>query len=224
MRLNNIHGFNLNPTEMHHIQDSLRIGVVYSPLLKEPDILSGFDVSYGREYAVAVLATFNSKLEILELVSHVAKPTFEYVPGLLSFRELPFFLELWKKATVEPDMVMFDGNGVMHERRMGEATHASFFIGKPTIGVAKTYYTGDFAEVGSKVGNYELIKESGIVIGAAVRTMKKANPLFVSVGNFITLSECINLVLRYPARHSKLCEITRYADFYSRKLLSNYNL
>lgn len=220
MDYNPIHGFGQSEPEMLAMQSSLASQVSFAPSVKPFNVVSGFDISYGKEYAVAALVTADKAMNCLETTYVVGKPTFDYASGLLAFRELPLFLEVWKKATVEPDVVVFDGNGVMHERRLGVASHASFFIQKPTIGVAKTYHLGSFDPVGLKVGDYSLIVDKGAVVGAAVRTCKGANPVFVSVGNGLSLEQSIDLIVTNPAYKSKQFKLTLMADHVSRKILA----
>lgn len=100
-----------------------------------------------KEYGVAYLVVIDRKnLQIVEEVSFHNEIRVPYLPGFLAFRELPLILEAVKLLKIKPDLYMFDGNGYLHPRHMGIATHASFFLGKPTIGVAKNYYHIEGAE------------------------------------------------------------------------------
>lgn len=152
------------------------------------------------------------------MVHHQEKVPFEYVPGFLAFRELPVFLHAWEKLSTEPDLVFFDGNGILHPERVGIATHASFFIDKPTIGVAKNPFIGEFEEPTPEQGSHSPIFDQGEVIGAVVRTQTRVKPVYVSVGNRIDLAGAIRLVMHYVGKESRVPEIIRQADQETRKL------
>lgn len=115
---------------------------------------------------------------------------------------------------------MFDGNGYLHLNRMGIATHASFYLKKPCIGVAKKYYIingEDFVMPENYVGATTDIVDNNEVIGVAMRSMKNCNPIFVSCGNYITLDECKEIVLKTLTKKSRIPVPTRFADIETHK-------
>ncbi|SKC04452.1 Endonuclease V [Lysinibacillus sp. AC-3] len=127
-----------------------------------------------------------------------------------------------------PDLYMFDGNGYLHNRHMGIATHASFFLEKPTIGVAKTYYkieNTDFIMPKNIAGAFTDIVIAGVVYGRALRSRKDVKPIFVSCGNEIDLDTAINMTMHFIEKDSRLPIPTRYADLathQARKLQRDY--
>lgn len=140
---------------------------------------------------------------------------------MLAFRELPLFLGALQKLTLRPDVFVFDGNGVLHERMMGVATHASLFVGRPTIGVAKTFYSVEkarFAMPGSGAGAATPIVVGGACLGTALRSRENVKPIFVSPGNYIDLETAVRLVLSLVTAESRLPVPTRLADLATHRL------
>lgn len=219
MKFNNIHNFKLSQPEMKSIQGLLWAKIKVQKLTHESEAISGFDIAFTAQQAIGVIVTLNVKtLEVIEQQSSIVENTFEYIPGLLAFRELPVFLDVWSKLEIEPDIVCFDGHGLNHPRRMGLATHASFFIEKPTIGIAKKPFIGTFQQPAMKKGNFEYIREDDEIIGAIVRSKDDVKPIFVSIGNFITLKEAIEITLELSTNISKLPVMMRLADLEGRVL------
>ena len=214
MRYEAVHGFDdLRTERMRAIQEGLRERIVTRKLPKTPRIASGVDLAYAGDKAVCVIVTMEiESLEILEEVSVVADVGLPYIPGYLAFRELPPFLKAWNKATVEPDVVFFDGQGQLHPRRMGIATHASFFIGKPTVGVAKSHLFGSYEEPSMEAGSLSSVYDGGEIIGAVLRSRANVRPIFVSAGNAVTLEEAVELTMRFVTPRSRIPLITGIAD------------
>lgn len=225
MKIHAIHSFPLTKQDMQRVQQNLQKKVQICPFRGPLHYVAGVDLAYGETKAAAVIVVmdYHSK-KVLETVHHIANIDQEYLPGFLAFRELPPFLQAWKKLTLSPDLVFFDGNGLLHPQRMGLATHASFFIDRPTIGVAKSPFIGTFTEPGPEQGNYTYIEDQGEIIGAVLRTQTGVRPVYVSVGNRIDLSSAIDLTMHFVGNVSRIPEITRQADLLTRKLKSQYLL
>ena len=185
-------------------------------------LVAGVDVSYwsdikGKEYGVCCIVVIDyATKKIIEKVDYTDEVKISYIPGYLAFRELPLILNAVKKMSSKPDLYMFDGNGYLHYRKMGIATHASFYLNKPTIGVAKNYLKiagVSFSEPQNISGSYTLIKTQKDVYGAAVRTRVNAKPIYVSCGNWIDLDTAIDITLYFVDKQkSRLPITTRYAD------------
>lgn len=143
--------------------------------------------------------------------------TFPYVPGLLSFRECPAVLAAFKKLRQHPDACMMDGHGRAHPRRLGYASHAGLWLGLPTVGCAKSRLCGEYKEPAARTGSSRQLVHKTEVIGQIVRTRIGVKPVFVSVGNLITLAEAVRLVLSCCMGY-RLPEPTRLAD----KLVAEY--
>jgi len=126
-------------------------------------------------------------LKTIERQSFISTVNFPYIPGLLTFREGPSLLAAFKKIKNDPDIILFDGQGIAHPRRMGIATHLGLFLDKPTIGCAKSKLSGKYTSVGEGKGDYTLLKEGKEVLGAVLRTRRKVKPIFISPGYKIDL-------------------------------------
>lgn len=161
------------------------------------------------------------RLEILEKKFFVSQVVFPYIPGLLSFREAPPLLGALAKIRREPDIILFDGQGTAHPRRMGIATHLGLFLEKPTIGCAKSLLVGKYLPPGGEKGSYSLLEDKGEVIGAVVRTRKEKKPVFVSPGDGIDLMTSIEIVLRCTGRY-RLPEPLRQAHLFAKEIREKF--
>ncbi|WP_044639941.1 endonuclease V [Risungbinella massiliensis] len=214
------HSFDLNEYEQQELQSQLRQEIrIPDQFSLTPKVVAGIDLAYWDNQAIAiVLAMDYETKEVLEVVHHQATVSQDYIPGLLAFRELPVLLPAWEKLQTTPDLVFLDGNGILHPRRMGLATHASFFFGLPTIGVAKTSFAREYPEPELAAGSIQYIQDGAETLGAVVRTQTRVKPVFVSVGNRINLESAVRFALHFVGKHSRIPEITRQPDIWSRKL------
>lgn len=181
--------------------------------------VAGVDVAYGRGNpvkAAAVLLAFDG-LEVLETATATMEARFPYVPGYLSFREIPAVLSVLERLTVSPDLILCDGQGIAHPRRFGLACHLGVLSGLPTIGVAKSRLVGEHGEPGGERGDWVPLKDKGESIGAVLRTRTGVKPVYVSIGHRVGLETAIRLVLACTTRF-RLPETTRAADRLSKFL------
>lgn len=219
MHYNLIHPFPISNEQKAKLQIALQNQIHFSPYPQTPKTIAGIDLAYTDEQAIAVVVVMEQhSKQILEVVHHIDNVTEPYIPGMLAFRELPLILQAWEKVTIEPDVVFFDGNGIMHPRRMGIATHTSLFLEKPTIGVAKTYLLGEYETLGEQQGSWERVYDQGEEIGAVLRTQTGVKPVFVSVGNYMTLADVLRLCMGQVGKKSRIPEVVRQADIWTRKL------
>ncbi len=174
--------------------------------------IAGVDVSVRgeRSCAAIVVLTFPG-LEVVE-ISKAALPTrFPYIPGLLSFREGAVILAAYERLQQTPDALIFDGQGQAHPRRLGIAAHIGLWLGRPTIGCAKSRLTGSHAEVGEDKGDFDLLLASdGEVIGVVLRTRANAKPVYVSPGHLCDLNSARRVVMACVT-HYRLPEPIRAA-------------
>lgn len=213
MRIEKLHGFDLSPEEARRLQEGLASRVEAGPALdlEEVRYVAGADVSTqdGMAYATVVVLDF-SGLSVVEAQGFEASLEFPYVPGLLSFREMPSLLGALEKVETAVDVVVLDAQGLAHPRRIGLASHVGLFLDVPTVGCAKTVLVGKFEEPGMEKGNATDMVHRGEVVGRAVRTRDGVSPVYVSVGNGVDLDSSVELVLACCTKY-RLPEPTRQA-------------
>ena len=194
-----LHPWNLTPKEAIAIQKRLASQVVLKPLPERINLVAGGDVGYSRRYqtAVAALATYtHPRLELRELVQFSDEIAYPYMPGLLSFRELPLLLKTFQLLQEQPDVVLCDGQGVAHPRRLGLASHLGLWLDLPTVGCAKTRLVGTHGKVGPKKGQYRSLKHRHEQVGVVLRTRTRVRPLYVSPGHLADFDSSRKLVMR----------------------------
>lgn len=182
--------------------------------------VAGVDIAYwkedNKEKAVCCIVVIDINThQILERQQVYGEVTLPYIPSCLSFREIPLILEVLKKVKSNIDILMLDGNGMLHPRHMGLATHISFYVNKPTIGVAKTYYKvngQDFITPDNIEGSSTNIEIEGRIVARALRTHKNVKPIFVSIGNRISLDTAVNICMQVVDKNSHIPIPTRLAD------------
>jgi len=213
MRIVSRHSWQVTTARAKAIQMELAAEVSRVGSVTALRLIAGVDISVNRWNGTgrgAVVVLNYPDLEIVEMQVVVDKITFPYVPGLLSFREAPLILAAFEKITAVPDLVMVDGQGIAHPRRIGLASHLGLCLGIPTIGCAKSRLCGECEEPDSERGSRTELMDNGEVIGAAVRTRAGVKPVYVSTGHMIDLESAIKWVLAC-GRGYRLPEPTRLA-------------
>jgi deoxyribonuclease V len=213
MKVDGIHGFDLSPPQARRLQEELASRVVAGPALDLQGVrrVAGADVSTERDMAFATVAVLDFPgLSVVEVQGFEAPLRFPYVPGLLSFRELPSVVGALEKVEAEVDALILDAQGIAHPRRMGLASHLGIFLDVPTVGCAKSLLVGSFQEPGREKGSATDLVHRGEVVGRVVRTRDGVSPVYVSVGNGIDLASSVELVLACCTKY-RLPETTRRA-------------
>ncbi len=205
------HPWRVSTTEAREIQLHLRDRVSFEPDFGEVRTVAGVDVGMRGDVARAavVVLAYPSMTPVEQSLAEVAA-SMPYVPGLLSFREAPAILAACEKLDIEPDLFVFDGQGVAHPRRFGIASHVGVILDKPSIGCAKSRLCGTHHEPARKAGSYVYLHDGEDVIGAVLRTRDKVSPVYVSVGHRTDLETAIQYVLGC-CKGYRLPETTRYA-------------
>jgi len=194
----------------------------------EIETISGVDLAYwnkgGREYAVCCIVTIDCRTKAVTEIKHnTDEITVPYLSGFLSFQELPLVLSTYKLLEHKPDLLMFDGNGYLHHRHMGIATHAAIELDKPAVGIAKSYLKiegVDFIVPENYMGAFTDIIINGEISGRALRTRKDVKPVFVSCGNWISLDTATEITLSLVNSESRQPLPIRFADIETRKIRS----
>ncbi len=193
-----LHSWQVSTAEALAIQRRLAAQVSRTSEVNTPRFIAGVDISRQKEQGVAtgaVVVLNYPELRLVETKVVNGKLEFPYVPGLLSFRESPLTLAACEKLTVTPDLILVDGQGVAHPRRMGLASHLGLFLDTPTIGCAKSLLCGSYEMPGVEPGSYTEIVDRGEIIGMALRTKFGVKPIYVSIGHKIDLQSAIHWVL-----------------------------
>ncbi len=208
------HSWSLPVAEAIELQRRLAARVVGEDRLGKVARVAGLDVGLEEEGTVARAAVVVLSLPGLEVADQALarRPVeFPYVPGLLSFREVPALLAALDKLSVLPDVLLCDGQGLAHPRRFGLACHLGVLLDVPAIGVAKSRLVGSHDEPGDGRGDWTPLLHRGETVGAALRTRPGCKPLYVSLGHRISLETAIATVMRCTTRY-RLPETTRAAD------------
>jgi deoxyribonuclease V len=196
-------------------QEELRQQVV----LQKPDfelkLLAGCDSSFIGENILSVFVVLSfPELQLVESVWHYAPVELPYIPGFLAFRESPNLVKAYQKLQHTPDLIMVDGHGIAHPRRLGIASQLGVLLNKPTMGVAKKVLTGKHEEPALEKGSLTPLTHRGEHIGNVIRTKDKVKPVFVSPGHLMDLESATAIALQTALKH-KLPEPTRLADHYA---------
>jgi deoxyribonuclease V len=210
---------NLWPKDMlsaRLVQEALAKSVSILPLKRIPKRIAGVDACYTERGVVAAAALFTYPgLEHLDDAVAEEKAWFPYVPGFLSFREGPAIIKALKRLKTQPDVILFDGQGIAHPRGMGIASHVGVILDIPTVGCAKSRLLGEFDEPGPCKGNWTPLYYQGRKIGAVLRTRGWVRPLFVSPGHRVDLKTSIDIVIHAVTSY-RIPDPIRCADHLSR--------
>jgi deoxyribonuclease V len=214
MRLHHRHEWDVDAGQAVAIQKALRTHVVQKDELNgKIRFVAGVDVGFEDEgrtarAAVAVLG-FPELQPVTQAIARVPV-RFPYIPGLLSFREIPAIVQALEKLEHLPELLLCDGQGYAHPRRFGLACHLGVLTGIPSIGVGKTRLLGRCDALPDRRGAWVPLMDKDEIIGAVLRTREGVKPLFISIGHRISLNTAIDYVMRCTTRY-KLPQTTRYA-------------
>lgn len=206
----------LSPAEAVAIQNELRQQIRLKPLENPIKLIAGADISFNKYsetvYAGIVVMQFPS-MQVVETVSVVDETRFPYVPGLLAFREVPALAKCWEKLAHKPNLLVLDGHGISHPRRMGIATHFGVLMQTPTMGCAKSLLTGKYEEPPNEPGAATDLIHKGEVVAKVLRTKRNVKPVFISPGHLVTQNECMHIILQCVKGY-RLPEPTRKAHLF----------
>jgi deoxyribonuclease V len=205
------HRWDLSPQEAFALQSELAAQVETQPRLGSVQGVAGIDVSIRDDVARAAVVVLDIRsLAPIDYAVATRPVTFPYIPGLLAFREGPVVLEALERVNIKPDLLIFDGQGLAHPRRLGIASHIGVLVDLPSIGCAKSRLCGQHEEVGQDVGEYSYLVDMGEIVGAVLRTRQRVKPVYVSIGHRIDLATSIQYLLAC-GRGYRVPETTRWA-------------
>lgn len=220
MMIHPLHSWDMTPEAAVALQRELAGRVDTRAPLTHYELVAGADVSYGRfssRFFAGIVVLRLPALTVVERRGAVRDSPFPYVPGLLSFREAPALLEAFALLEHVPDVIVFDGQGIAHPRRLGIASHVGLWLDRPTVGCAKSLLCGKFQKLGEKAGALAPLVDRGEGVGSAVRTKDRVQPVYVSAGHRIDLPSAVRVVLQ-TCKGYRLPEPTRQAHLYVNEL------
>jgi len=213
MHIRELHPWDLTVAGAVQLQRQLAQTVILSPLRSKPRFVAGLDCAFSTDTKRIIAAAVVLELpdfRLAEMTEAVLDVQFPYVPGLLSFREAPACLEAMRKLRTIPEVVLIDGQGIAHPRRLGLASHLGVFLDTPTIGCAKSRLIGEYGDLPTQKGACVPLLDKNERIGSVVRTRTNVKPLFISPGHKITHHQAVEIVLNCCIRY-RLPEPTRLA-------------
>ena len=213
MKVKRLHSWQVSTAQALEIQQRLAAQVSKRSEVTTPRFIAGVDISVGKGEGMAtgaVVVLEYPQLRVVETRMVQGKLDFPYIPGLLSFRESPLTLAACQKLTITPDLILVDGQGIAHPRRLGLASHLGLLLNMPTIGCAKSILCGNHEALGDEPGSYAEMIDRGEIIGAALRTKLGVKPVYVSIGHKVDLNTAIYWVMNC-CRGYRLPEPTRLA-------------
>ena len=212
------HDWDVSPDEAKRIQRRLAPAVRETPLPDTIETIAGVDVSVRDDTAQAAVAVLRlPDLAVVDEAIHRCEVPFPYVPGLLSFREMPAVLPALEQLDTTPDVFVTDSHGMAHPRRFGLACHLGVLLDVSTIGVAKSILVGEpQGDLGAEKGSRVPLIDEGETVGTVLRTRTNVNPVYVSVGHRCTLGDAADLILDCSPKY-KIPEPTRKAHKLSRQ-------
>jgi deoxyribonuclease V len=196
------------------IQEQLRHKVIDTDELGEVRYVAGVDIGFKNNYTIsqaAIAILTYPELELVEQAIARIPTAFPYVPGYLSFREIPAIMAALPQLKTTPDLILCDGQGYAHPRRLGLACHLGVLLDIPTIGVAKSLFIGKHEDVAPEKGNWQPLIDRDETIGAVLRSRSSVKPIYISIGHKISLPTAINYVMGCLTKY-RLPETTRWAD------------
>jgi deoxyribonuclease V len=216
--------WNVTPREAIRLQQTWRARVESRDRFGPLQYVAGADMAFDPETNVAFASVIVYRLPGLEEVERrMARRLlrFPYVPGLLSFREGPVLLAAFARLRIEPDVILIDGHGVAHPRRLGIACHLGLLLDKPTIGCAKSILVGEAEEPGARAGSTSPLVDHGETVGMALRTRDRVRPIYVTVGHRVALESAVRIVCQCTDGF-RIPKPTREADHWVGELRRGY--
>ncbi|MDF7798860.1 deoxyribonuclease V [Pontiellaceae bacterium B1224] len=208
-----MHAWDVSPKEAIAIQKALQSHINLTDDFGDIKTVAGVDVGFRKNntITVAAIAVLDFQtLEVIETVVAHRPTTFPYIPGLLSFREVPCVLEAMLKLSAQPDLLLCDGQGIAHPRRFGIAAHLGLLLDLPAIGVGKSRLCGTHPEVPAKKGSHIPLMDKDEQIGVVLRTRSNIKPLYISPGHRVSMHSAHKLVMQCITKY-RLPETTRRA-------------
>ncbi|MFM6976097.1 MAG: deoxyribonuclease V [Sphingobacteriaceae bacterium] len=210
----------LSPAEAIAYQQELKKKINLHPLTGDIKTIAGADISFNKYdtkvYAGMVVFSY-PELKFIRQVGTTAITHFPYVSGLLAFREIPALMKAWDLLEEKPDVLLLDGQGIAHPRRMGIAAHFGILVNTPTIGVGKSRLFGRFEEPDQEAGSQTPLMDREEQLGVVLRSKKNCKPLFISPGHRLSIEQSTAIVRNCITKY-RIPEPTRRAHIWVNEL------
>ncbi len=196
--MKSLHPWKVSVEEAIEIQKTLRDQVILKRTFSKLETIAGGDVAYSKTNDLlfgALVVLSYPEMELLEVATARGRSSFPYIPGLFSFREGPVLIKAFQKLRVKPDLLILEGHGIAHPRRLGMASHLGLWLDLPTIGCAKTPLLKEFEFPAPSKGSFKWVYLWEEKVGAVLRTRQGVKPIYVSPGHRIDLGNSIRIVL-----------------------------
>jgi deoxyribonuclease V len=204
--------------EAKALQNILKTKVRITPLRKKPRFITALDAAFTGDQIIGTACLYRyPELALVEEKHSVMRNLFPYVPGFLSFREGPVLIDVIGRLSINPDLILIDGQGIAHPLRLGLASHIGVLLNIPAIGCAKSRLIGDFEEPAPQRGDWSPLIYNADTVGAVLRTRDNVRPLFISPGHKIDLQTSIEIVLDCVMKY-RIPEPLRRADLLSKRI------
>ncbi len=204
MKILHLHNWDVDIAAAKKIQLDFQEKIILQHLQQPINFIAGADVSYSQKLnkSFSAVTVFKyPEMEIVEQKMSTGIVKFPYIPGYLTFREAPALLSSFEKLTTTPDLILFDGQGIAHFRKMGLAAHLGLFLDLPSIGCAKSRLLGTYKIPGIEKGDKSDLLYQNNCIGAVVRTRTAVKPVFISPGYKITIEEAVEWILKTCSKY-----------------------
>ncbi|HEV2615298.1 MAG TPA: deoxyribonuclease V [Candidatus Acidoferrales bacterium] len=192
-----LHRWRVTPREAARIQLRIRERVELADRLPRIRVVAGADLAFdmARNRAIAGVVVYRyPEMEEIERVWSEVPIAFPYVPGLLSFREMPALLKVFSRVRNAPDLIFYDGHGLAHPRRFGITCHLGVLLDRPTIGCAKSLLVGTHGKLPERAGSWTPLRAGDEILGAVLRTRDGVRPIYVTQGHRISLARAVEFV------------------------------
>ncbi|MGB9627237.1 MAG: deoxyribonuclease V [Thermodesulfobacteriota bacterium] len=198
-----LHPWNVSAKEAIRIQETLRNRVILKRTFSKFRTIAGGDVAYLKNsnlFVGAMVVLSYPEMKTIDRAIVQGESSFPYIPGLFSFREGPILIEAFQRLKVRPDLLVLEGHGIAHPRRLGLASHLGLWLDLPTIGCAKTSLLKGFDQPNQSKGSFKWIFLNGEKVGAVLRTRRGVKPVYVSPGHRIDLKSSVQIIFSTCSR------------------------
>lgn len=193
-----LHPWDVSVKEAIQIQENLKNRLILKKTFSKLETIGGGDVAYSKNWNIlvgAMVVLSFPEMKPIDMATACGESSFPYIPGLFSFRETPILIRAYQGLRVKPDLLILEGHGIAHPRRLGLASHLGLWLDLPTIGCAKTPLLKEFEPPGSSKGSFTWVYLRGEKVGAVLRTREGVKPVYVSPGHRIDLKTSIQIIL-----------------------------